>query len=58
MPSEAIVHVIDDDDAVRQSFEFLLRTARLPVKTYESAKAFLEVISEVKSGCVVTVEAR
>jgi len=54
MPSEAIVHVIDDDDAVRQSFEFLLRTARLPVKTYESAKAFLEVISEVKSGCVVT----
>ena len=41
MQSDAVVHVIDDDDAVRQSLEFLLRSARIEVKTYESAAAFL-----------------
>jgi FixJ family two-component response regulator len=32
------VHVIDDDDAVRESLEFLLRTARIEVKTYEKRR--------------------
>ena len=41
MQSDAVVHVIDDDDAVRQSLAFLLRTARIEVKTYESAASFL-----------------
>ena len=41
MQSDAVVHVIDDDDAVRESLEFLLRSARIEVKTYESAAAFL-----------------
>jgi FixJ family two-component response regulator len=29
MQSDALVHVIDDDDAVRDSLAFLLRTARI-----------------------------
>jgi two-component system, LuxR family, response regulator FixJ len=51
---KAIVHVIDDDDAVRESLAFLLGTAGLDVKTYESAVAFLDVAPEVKLGCVIT----
>ena len=36
MPSDkAIVHVIDDDEAVRQSLAFLLGTAGIEVQTYE-----------------------
>lgn len=55
MPSDkAIVHVIDDDDAVRESLAFLLGTAGIDVKTYESAVAFLDVAPEVKLGCVIT----
>ena len=55
MPSEMpIVHVIDDDDAVRHSLAFLLGTAKIEVKTYESATAFLAVAANVKSGCVIT----
>jgi len=48
------VYVIDDDEAARHSLAFLLKTAKLEVKTFESAIAFLEVASDIKSGCVIT----
>jgi two-component system response regulator FixJ len=55
MPSDqAIVHVIDDDEAVRQSLAFLLAAAGIGVQTYESATAFLDVATTVKTGCVIT----
>lgn len=54
MPNEAIIHVIDDDEAARESLEFLLRSAKLGVRTYDSAKKFLQVAANVKSGCVIT----
>jgi len=45
MPSDkAVVHVIDDDEAVRQSLVFLLGTAGLEVRTYDSATAFLDAL--------------
>ena len=50
MPSDATVYVIDDDEAARDSLAFLLKTANLDVKTFESAAAFLEVASNLKSG--------
>ncbi len=54
MSSKELVHVIDDDDAVRQSLEFLLRSARLEVRTYESAVAFLKALPDIPFGCVIT----
>jgi two-component system response regulator FixJ len=54
MTTEADAHVIDDDQAVRESIEFLLRSARLTVKTYETASAFLAVVPTIGSGCVIT----
>jgi two-component system response regulator FixJ len=51
---QAIVHVIDDDEAVRQSLAFLLAAAGIDVQTYESAAAFLDVAPKVKAGCVIT----
>jgi two-component system response regulator FixJ len=49
-----LVHVIDDDDAVRQSLAFLLGTARIAVRTYESAAAFLSALPDAGGGCIVT----
>ena len=43
MPFESTVHVIDDDEALRDSLTFLLRTARLDVQSYPSAMAFLQM---------------
>jgi two-component system response regulator FixJ len=54
MPADDIVHVIDDDEAVRDSLAFLLRSAKVQVRTYESAVAFLEASADVKAGCIIT----
>src|ERR1051325_1734735 len=54
MSSPDLVHIIDDDEAVRQSLAFLLRTAKIDVRTYESASSFLSDLPNVNSGCVVT----
>jgi two-component system, LuxR family, response regulator FixJ len=54
MTAEIDAHVIDDDEAVRESLDFLLRSAKLTVKTYDSAAAFLEVAPTIGSGCIVT----
>jgi two-component system, LuxR family, response regulator FixJ len=54
MPSEkSIVHVIDDDEASRDSLAFLLQTAQIEVQTYASASAFLKVMP-VRAGCIIT----
>jgi two-component system, LuxR family, response regulator FixJ len=55
MPSEiGTVHIIDDDEAVRESLTFLLKTAQIDVCSYPSAAAFLESLPGAPSGCVVT----
>jgi len=54
MQPEPVIYVVDDDDAVRQSLEFLLKTAGITVRGFESAKAFLEVLPQVDQGCVIT----
>src|SRR6266508_6249879 len=54
LSDEATVHVIDDDEAVRHSLAFLLGTAKIDVKTYDSAAAFLKVVANVRSGCIIT----
>ena len=43
---EQTVYVIDDDEAVRQSLEFLLKTVGIKVFGFESAKVFLEKLPE------------
>lgn len=54
MPSDQIVHVIDDDDAARDSLAFLLRTADVDVRTYASPKEFLAAAPGIEGGCVIT----
>lgn len=54
MSDEGVVHIVDDDEAVRQSLAFMLSTAGLPVRLYESAVAFLASLKSVQSGCLIT----
>jgi two-component system response regulator FixJ len=54
MANEAVVHVIDDDAAARQSLAFLLDCAGLAVRSYESAAEFLKAVPTMEHGCIVT----
>ena len=54
MGNDSTVYVIDDDSAMRESLQFLLRTANIRARTYESATAFLDALPRDSSGCVVT----
>jgi len=52
--TERRVHVIDDDDAARDSLAFLFESADIAVATYPSAEAFLAVAPGLSDGCIVT----
>jgi two-component system, LuxR family, response regulator FixJ len=54
MTSDAVVHLIDDDDGVRQSLAFLLTAAGLAVRVHDSASAFLKVLPTLQPGCIVS----
>ena len=54
MATDAVVHLIDDDEGVRQAVAFLLTTSGFAVRVYESAAAFLDALPSVQPGCVVT----
>ncbi len=47
------VYVVEDDEAVRDSLELLLKSDGKTVKTYESATAFLREFSDAMAGCIV-----
>ena len=50
----AVVHVIDDDDAVRDSLALLIEAAGLKAHAYGSAEDFLSSLEHAEPGCVVT----
>ena len=53
MPSNPIVHVIDDDDAARNSLAFLLRAARIEVAHMKRRRRFWRP-SSLSPGCIIT----
>jgi len=52
--AETIVHVVDDDPAIRHSVVFQLETAGYAARHHASAEAFLDTLAEVPVGCVIT----
>src|SRR3984957_12375804 len=48
------VYVIDDDEAMRDSLDFLLAAANFQVSLFESAQNFLDALSNLDFGCVVS----
>jgi two-component system response regulator FixJ len=54
MSGQKVVHLIDDDVAVRDAVSLLLRAEGFMVNTYESALAFLKAAINETEGCVIT----
>jgi two-component system response regulator FixJ len=54
MNDAAIIHLVDDDEAVRESLIALLETHGLPVRAFASAEAFLASCPTSAVGCLLT----
>jgi two-component system response regulator FixJ len=52
--ADIVVHIVDDEEVVRNSLAFLLGTSGFAVRTHASAGAFLEIAGSIKNGCLVT----
>ena len=52
-PRPFVVHVVDDDEAVRDSMRALLESHGLEVRDYASARAFLIGTPPLSSGCLL-----
>lgn len=48
-----LVHLVDDDEAIRRSASFMLRTGGLLVKTYASGLELLTVGKALEPGCIL-----
>jgi two-component system response regulator FixJ len=51
--SGRLVHLIDDDEAIRRSVSFMLRTSDYLVRTYASGVEFLDALATISPGCIV-----
>ena len=53
MADTRMVHLVDDDEAIRRSASFMLRTSGLLVKTYASGDEFLAAAKDTAPGCIL-----
>lgn len=53
MDSQPIVHIVDDDPAIRDSLRVLMKSVGFESITYESAETFLNLANLDMPGCVV-----
>ena len=54
MLTDPVVHVVDDDSAMRDSLSFLVETTDIAARTYESALALLDRADRLEPGCILT----
>lgn len=47
------VHLVDDDDAIRRSASFMLKTSGFQVQSYESGAELLKNAGSLKQGCIL-----
>lgn len=53
MVDERIVHIVDDDNAIRRSASFLLRTSGYAARCWQSGTAFLKDVGRAEPGCIL-----
>jgi len=51
---DIVVHIVDDEEAVRNSLAFLLASSGYAARTHASASAFLAEAPAIRNGCLIT----
>lgn len=54
MSDTSVIHIVDDDPAVRDSLGFVLSTANWDVRAYVSGAALLERVKDLEQGLIIT----
>jgi len=53
MSEKRVIHLVDDEDAIRRAAGFMLRTSGFEVKTYPSGVEFLKEAKAADPGCIL-----
>lgn len=53
MSPRRMIHIVDDEEAIRRSAGFMLKTSGYAVATYATGDAFLQAAKDLEIGCVL-----
>jgi len=53
MSDKRLVHIVDDEDAIRRAASFMLKTSGFAVETWASGVAFMKEVRHVAEGCIL-----
>jgi two-component system response regulator FixJ len=53
MTDRRLIHIIDDEESVRRSASFMLKTSGFAVETWASGVAFLKEVRHTTPGCIL-----
>ncbi|MBW8744632.1 MAG: response regulator transcription factor [Sphingomonas sp.] len=53
MTERRMIHIVDDEEAIRRSASFMLKTSGFDVQTWPSGVAFLKEVRNVEPGCIL-----
>ena len=51
---DIVVHIVDDEEPVRNSLAFLLTVSGFATRIHDSASAFLAIAPSIHNGCLIT----
>jgi two-component system response regulator FixJ len=51
--SKRLVHIVDDEEAIRRAISFALKTTGFAVQTWQSGTAFLKEVRHLEQGCIL-----
>lgn len=53
MSGDKLVHIIDDEESIRRSTSFMLKTAGYKVECWSSGTLFLKEVRHIETGCIL-----
>jgi len=53
MTERRLIHIVDDEEAIRRSASFMLKTSGFAVETWPSGTAFLKEVKHLRTGCIL-----
>lgn len=53
MTDKKLVHIVDDEEAIRRSASFMLKTSGYAVETWSTGTAFLREVRHAAEGCIL-----